>query len=74
MLEVYQFAHDAATCELWLSQQQPVVRGDQSGEVERSIDDVELMLRKLEGFEKTAVPWERRFTALEKLTEVGKCH
>lgn len=71
VLEVYQFAHDASVCEVWLSQQQGMVHGDPSGEVERSIDETEQMIRKLDGFEKAAAPWETRFGALEKVTAVG---
>lgn len=70
VLEVYQFAHDASVCEVWLSQNQGMVHGDPSSETERSIDETEQMLRKLDGFEKAAVPWENRFGALEKVTAV----
>lgn len=70
VLEVYQFAHDASVCEAWLSQQQGIARGDVESETERSIAETEQMLRKLDGFEKAAVPWESRFMALEKLTVV----
>ncbi|XP_077975326.1 spectrin beta chain, non-erythrocytic 1-like isoform X4 [Styela clava] len=68
ILEVYQFAHDASVCETWLSQQQGMARGDPKTEAERSIADVEQLLRKLDGFEKAAVPWESRFGALNKMT------
>ena len=47
------------------------MRGDPNSEAERSIDDTEQMLRKLDGFEKAAVPWEARFSALEKVTAVS---
>lgn len=68
-MEVYQFAHDAATCDAWLQQQKSVMR-DMAVDDITSVSDVEQLLRRLDGVEKGTIPWEERFAALEKLTEV----
>nr|CAB3266546.1 spectrin beta chain, non-erythrocytic 1-like [Phallusia mammillata] len=69
LMEVYQFAHDAATCDAWLQQQQALMR-DLPVDGVSSVSDVEQLLRRLDGLEKGTIPWEERFAALEKLTEM----
>uniref|UniRef100_H2ZPE1 Spectrin beta chain n=1 Tax=Ciona savignyi TaxID=51511 RepID=H2ZPE1_CIOSA len=71
LMEVYQFAHDANTCDAWVQQQLGLIR-DMPVDTCRSADDADQLLRRLDGFEKAAVPWEDRFAALEKLTEVSQ--
>nr|XP_026689485.1 spectrin beta chain, non-erythrocytic 1 isoform X2 [Ciona intestinalis] len=69
LMEVYQFAHDANACDAWVQQQNALIR-DMPVDSCRSADDADQLLRRLDGFEKAAVPWEERFAALEKLTEM----
>jgi len=67
-MEMYQFAHDAAACDAWLQQQQAAMRDmPVKGQ---SVQEAERLLRQLDRLEKGTVPWEERFAALEKLTEV----
>lgn len=68
ILEVYQFARDAAVAEAWLIAQEPYL---QSQELGHTIDDVENLIKKHEAFEKSAAAQEERFSALERLTTVS---
>ncbi|XP_018330207.1 spectrin beta chain isoform X2 [Agrilus planipennis] len=65
ILEVYQFARDAAVAEAWLIAQEPYLMSTELG---HSIDDVENLIKKHEAFEKSAAAQEERFGALERLT------
>merc|ERR1719385_515344 len=65
ILEVYQFARDAAVAEAWLIAQDPYLKSDEFGQ---SIDEVENLIKKQEAFEKAAAAQEERFAALERLT------
>ena len=67
ILEVYQFARDAAVAEAWLIAQDPYLKSDEFGQ---SIDEVECLIKKHEAFEKAAAAQEERFAALERLTTV----
>ena len=68
-MEAYQFAHDAAACDAWLLQQNALIDG-MPLDACKSVGEAEQLLRRLDGMEKAALPWEERFTALQKLTEV----
>ena len=68
ILEVYQFARDAAVAEAWLIAQDPYLKSDEFGQ---SIDEVENLIKKHEAFEKAAAAQEERFAALERLTTVS---
>lgn len=65
ILEVYQFARDAAVAEAWLIAQEPYLM---SMELGLTIDEVENLIKKHEAFEKSAIAQEERFGALERLT------
>merc|ERR1719429_40044 len=65
ILEVYQFARDAAVAEAWLIAQDPYLKSDEYG---HTIDEVENLIKKHEAFEKAAAAQEERFAALERLT------
>merc|ERR1712079_755524 len=65
ILEVYQFARDAAMAEAWLLAQDPYLKSEEFG---RTIDEVENLIKKHEAFEKAAAAQEERFAALERLT------
>ncbi|XP_015783267.1 spectrin beta chain isoform X3 [Tetranychus urticae] len=65
ILEVYQFARDAAVAEAWLIAQEPYLL---SRELGHTIDEVEQLLKKHEAFEKSAAAQEERFAALVRLT------
>ncbi|XP_068176796.1 spectrin beta chain, non-erythrocytic 1-like isoform X2 [Antennarius striatus] len=65
ILEVHQFSRDAGVAEAWLLGQEPYLS---SGEVGASVDQVEVLLKRHEAFEKSAATWEERFSALERLT------
>lgn len=67
ILEVYQFARDAAVAEAWLIAQEPYLLSQELGQ---TIDDVENLIKKHEAFEKSAAAQEERFSALERLTTV----
>lgn len=67
ILEVYQFARDAAVAEAWLLAQEPYLLSTELG---HTIDDVENLIKKHEAFEKSAAAQEERFSALERLTTV----
>lgn len=65
ILEVYQFARDAAVAEAWLNAQEPYLRSMNLG---RNLEEVIALIKKHEAFEKSAGAQEERFLALEKLT------
>jgi len=65
ILEVYQFARDAAVAEAWLIAQEPYLLSTELG---HSIDEVEQLIKKHEAFEKNASAQEERFNALKQLT------
>merc|ERR1711971_967056 len=65
ILEVYQFARDAAVAEAWLIAQDPYLKSEEFGQ---TIDEVENLIKKHEAFEKAAAAQEERFAALERLT------
>ncbi|XP_067118329.1 spectrin beta chain isoform X2 [Centruroides vittatus] len=65
ILEVYQFARDAAVAEAWLVAQEPYLLSQELG---HTIDEVEQLIKKHEAFEKSATAQEERFAALERLT------
>jgi len=65
ILEVYQFARDAAVAESWLIAQEPFLVNQDLGD---TLDAVENLLKKHEAFEKSAATQEERFAALEKPT------
>merc|ERR1719264_1474082 len=65
ILEVYQFARDAAVAEAWLIAQDPYLKSEELG---HTIDEVENLIKKHEAFEKAAAAQEERFVALERLT------
>lgn len=65
ILEVYQFARDAAVAEAWLMAQEPYLQNQDLGD---TLDAVENLIKKHEAFEKSAATQEERFAALEKLT------
>merc|ERR1719174_2251503 len=65
ILEVYQFARDAAVAEAWLIAQDPYLKSEELGQ---TIDEVENLIKKHEAFEKAAAAQEERFAALERLT------
>merc|ERR1719195_667483 len=65
ILEVYQFARDAAVAEAWLLAQDPYLKSEEYG---HTIDEVENLIKKHEAFEKAAAAQEERFAALERLT------
>ena len=65
MLEVYQFARDAAVAEQWLIAQEPYLLNEDLGE---TLAQVEQLIKKHETFEKSIHAQEERFNALRKLT------
>ncbi|KAL3083302.1 hypothetical protein niasHS_011104 [Heterodera schachtii] len=65
ILEVYQFARDAAVAEAWLDAQEPYLRSRNYG---RNLEEVIALIKKHEAFEKSATAQDERFMALEKLT------
>ncbi|XP_072614568.1 spectrin beta chain, non-erythrocytic 2 isoform X3 [Vulpes vulpes] len=65
VLEVLVFGRDAGMAEAWLCSQEPLVR---SAELGCTVDEVESLIKRHEAFQKSAVAWEERFSALEKLT------
>ncbi|XP_014662872.1 PREDICTED: spectrin beta chain-like [Priapulus caudatus] len=65
VLEVFQFARDAAVAESWLFSMEPYLGSEEMG---RSLDEVEILIKKHEAFEKSAIAQEDRFTALARLT------
>lgn len=71
VLEVYQFARDAAVAEAWLIAQESYLF---SSELGHTIDEVENLIKKHEAFEKSAAAQEERFIALRRLTTVSSFH
>ncbi|XP_028917531.1 spectrin beta chain, non-erythrocytic 2 isoform X2 [Ornithorhynchus anatinus] len=69
VLEVLVFGRDAGVAEAWLCSQEPLVR---SAELGCTVDEVESLIKRHEAFQKAAVAWEERFSALEKLTALEK--
>uniref|UniRef100_A0A7E4USX4 Spectrin beta chain n=1 Tax=Panagrellus redivivus TaxID=6233 RepID=A0A7E4USX4_PANRE len=65
ILEVYQFARDAAVADAWLSAQEPYLGSRNFG---RNLEEVIALIKKHEAFEKSAAAQDERFLALEKLT------
>ncbi|KAK7507079.1 hypothetical protein BaRGS_00001930 [Batillaria attramentaria] len=65
ILEVYQFARDAAVAEAWLVAQEQYFLNRDLGD---TLDAVENLIKKHEAFEKAAATQEERFAALEKPT------
>ncbi|XP_056020668.1 spectrin beta chain-like isoform X11 [Ostrea edulis] len=65
ILEIYQFARDAAVAEAWLMAQEPYLQNQDFGD---TLDAVENLIKKHEAFEKSAATQDERFSALEKLT------
>ncbi|XP_078720706.1 spectrin beta chain, non-erythrocytic 1-like isoform X1 [Lampetra fluviatilis] len=65
ILEVHQFARDASVAETWLLSQEPYLS---SRELGLSVDDVEKLIKRHEAFDKSALTWDERFGALQKLT------
>ncbi|EGT59246.1 hypothetical protein CAEBREN_20251 [Caenorhabditis brenneri] len=65
ILEVYQFARDAAVAESWLFAQEPYLISREYG---RNLEETIKLIKKHEAFEKSAIAQEERFLALEKLT------
>uniref|UniRef100_A0A1I7XLS8 PH domain-containing protein n=1 Tax=Heterorhabditis bacteriophora TaxID=37862 RepID=A0A1I7XLS8_HETBA len=65
VLEVYQFARDAAVAESWLMAQEPYLISREYG---RSLEETIGLIKRHEAFEKSASAQEERFLALEKLT------
>jgi spectrin beta len=60
ILEVYQFARDAAVAEAWLIAQDPYLKSEDLG---HTIDEVENLIKRHEAFEKAAAAQEERFVA-----------
>lgn len=65
ILEVYQFARDAAVAEAWLVAQDPYLLSTELG---HTIDEVHELIRKHEEYEKSAAAQHERFVALQKPT------
>ncbi|TKR87947.1 hypothetical protein L596_012272 [Steinernema carpocapsae] len=65
ILEVYQFARDAAVAESWLMAQEPYLLSREYG---RNLEETIKLIKKHEAFEKSASAQEERFLALEKMT------
>lgn len=61
VLEVLVFGRDAGMAEAWLCSQEPLVR---SAELGCTVDEVESLIKRHEAFQKSAVAWEERFSAL----------
>ena len=69
ILEVYQFARDAAIAETWLVAQESYLNNDELGE---TVDQVENLIKRHEQFEKSLMAQEDRFNALRNLTTLEK--
>jgi hypothetical protein len=68
VLEVYQFARDAAVAEAWLVAHEPYLTNMDFGE---TLDIVEALIKKHDAFERSVNTQEERFAALERLTTVS---
>ncbi|CAF3118800.1 unnamed protein product [Rotaria socialis] len=69
ILEVYQFARDAAIAETWLIAQESYLNNEELGE---TLDQVENLIKRHEQFEKSLLAQEDRFNALRNLTTLEK--
>ena len=69
ILEVYQFARDAAIAETWLIAQESYLTNEELGE---TLDQVENLIKRHEQFEKSLMAQEDRFNALRNLTTLEK--
>jgi spectrin beta len=69
ILEVYQFARDAAIAETWLIAQESYLANEELGE---TLDQVENLIKRHEQFEKSLMAQEDRFNALRNLTTLEK--
>lgn len=69
ILEVYQFARDAAIAEIWLIAQESYLANEEFGE---TLDQVENLIKRHEQFEKSLLAQEDRFNALRNLTILEK--
>jgi spectrin beta len=69
ILEVYQFARDAAIAETWLIAQESYLNNDELGD---TVDQVENLIKRHEQFEKSLMAQEDRFNALRNLTTLEK--
>ncbi|CAF4444167.1 unnamed protein product, partial [Rotaria sp. Silwood2] len=69
ILEVYQFARDAAIAETWLIAQESYLANEELGE---TLDQVENLIKRHEQFEKSLLAQEDRFNALRNLTTLEK--
>jgi len=69
ILEVYQFARDAAIAETWLVAQESYLSNEELGE---TVDQVENLIKRHEQFEKSLMAQEDRFNALRNLTTLEK--
>uniref|UniRef100_A0A914HJH5 Spectrin beta chain n=1 Tax=Globodera rostochiensis TaxID=31243 RepID=A0A914HJH5_GLORO len=65
ILEVYQFARDAAVAEAWLDAQEPYLKSRNYG---RNLEEVIALIKKHEAFMKSSAAQDERFMALEKFT------
>ena len=69
ILEVYQFARDAAIAETWLIAQESYLSNEELGD---TVDQVENLIKRHEQFEKSLMAQEDRFNALRNLTTLEK--
>ena len=69
ILEVYQFARDAAIAETWLIAQESYLNNEELGD---TLDQVENLIKRHEQFEKSLMAQEDRFNALRNLTTLEK--
>jgi spectrin beta len=69
ILEVYQFARDAAIAETWLVAQESYLANEELGD---TLDQVENLIKRHEQFEKSLMAQEDRFNALRNLTTLEK--
>jgi spectrin beta len=69
ILEVYQFARDAAIAETWLIAQESYLNNEELGD---TLDQVENLIKRHEQFEKSLMAQEDRFNALRSLTTLEK--
>ncbi|CAF3404439.1 unnamed protein product [Rotaria sp. Silwood1] len=69
ILEVYQFARDAAIAETWLIAQESYLANEELGD---TLDQVENLIKRHEQFEKSLLAQEDRFNALRNLTTLEK--
>lgn len=65
ILEVYQFARDAAVAEAWLAAQEPYLLNQELG---HSLEEVEDLIKKQDDYEKSAADQHEKFVALQKPT------